>query len=82
MTIENEIQLLLETVNAVDDITTMRAEDTNDKKVYDIDDETWTTADYKAELYALIGQKISEYEKTGGNITLGTVNINTPTPAE
>ena len=74
--IENDIQVLLETVNAVDDITTMRAENKDDKQVYDINDETWSTSDYKAELYSLIGKKLSEYEKNGGSIQLGAVTIN------
>ena len=79
MTTEDEIQLLLETINAVDEITTIRTDDTNNENVEYGDGETWSTKDYKAELYALIGQKLSEYQKEGGQITIGATSITVAT---
>lgn len=75
MTTEDEIQLLLETINAVDEITTIRTDDVNKEAVYNVDDETWSTKDYKAELYSLIGQKLSDYQKDGGTITIGETTL-------
>lgn len=64
----DKIKLLLQTIEAIDDVTiTETDQDKNDISDEDIEYmESWATADYKKELFSLLGQKVYvEYKNNG-----------------
>lgn len=74
MTVAEDIEILLSTIDEVDNITLMKQNEPNTPVTFE-DNETWSAKDYKHELYLMIGKKLSELKKNGASITIDAVNI-------